>query len=349
MVAERRLTQYAELHGCSCKVDQEQLQDLLEDVGLAGHDDTLLIGVGDDAAAMALSEELVLVSTIDYFTPIVDDPHDFGAIAACNAASDAFATGAIDDLGMLAVLAMPRELSDATSAVLSGMRRAIEAMEGAIVGGHTILNPWPIAGGAVYATTGDSSLLRTDGAQVGDQLYLTKPLGTQPAMGAYRERDGEFAETIAEATHRPIEDIADEAIAWMKTPNRAAAAVGREVATAATDVTGFGLAGQCRELAGHSNVGVDITRLPVIAGTPALSSLFGYGLRAGESAETSGGLLVTVPDEDAHRLESAFDAAGVFLRQVGQITDGAGVSIADPTIEPVQGPPDRDSIVSAGE
>jgi selenide,water dikinase len=333
--ADVRLTEYADLHGCSCKVGQGDLDDLLAQAGLTEPSDDLLFGVGEDAAARRLTDDLALVSTVDFFTPIVDDPYEYGRVAACNAASDAFATGATDDLDFLVVLGLPQEVTDVAPAVLAGVADAVEGMGGAVAGGHTIISPWPFAGGAVSATASPEVLLTSQGASPGDELYLTKPLGTQSAMGALRVTDGEFADLVADAAGRPVERIGEAALAWMTTPNRTAAEAARELATAATDVTGFGLVGQSEVLAGNSGVGVEVTRLPVIEGTEDLSALFGYGLGDGESAETSGGLLLTVPEGRAGDLESRFDASGVFHRRIGRVTDGSGVSLRDPELEPV--------------
>jgi len=331
-----RLTEYTELHGCSCKVGQSDLGSLLADAGLTGDSDALLFGVGEDAAARKLTDDLALVSTVDFFTPIVDDPYDFGRIAACNAASDAFATGAVENLDCLVVLGLPRDLTDNAAPILAGMADALDGMDGVIAGGHTIMSPWPFAGGAISATTRPDALLTSQGASPGDRLYLTKPLGTQPAMGATRVTDEQFVETVTDATDRPLDRIASEAVAWMTTPNRDTTLACREYATAATDITGFGLVGQSRVVADRSNVGIELTHLPVIAGTPALSSLFGYGLTAGESAETSGGLFVAVPPDTTDAVEAAFEDAGVFFRQVGRATDGSGVTVDDPTVEAVR-------------
>ncbi|UHQ96188.1 selenide, water dikinase SelD [Natrinema halophilum] len=331
------LTEYAELHGCSCKVGQAELDSLLTDVGLSEAQEELQFGVGEDASARVIADGLSVVSTIDFFTPIIDDPYEFGRIAACNAASDAFATGAGDDLTFLVVLGLPQELTDAATDVLCGIVDAVDDMEGVVAGGHTIMNPWPIAGGSVIATTPSEHVLQTSDASPSDRLYLTKPLGTQPAMGALRVRDGEFGETIAETTARPVQDIADEALAWMTTPNRDAMLAAREYATAATDITGFGLLGQARVLAENAGVGVELTHLPIIDGTLELSQLFGYGLEDGESAETSGGLLLAVPDRQTDAFESSLSDANVFYRHVGRVTTDSGATIVDPTIERVHG------------
>jgi len=330
-----RLTAYAELHGCSCKVGQADLDALLSAAGLDDPSEELLFGVGEDAAARRLREDLALVQTVDYFTPVVDDPYDFGRVAACNAASDAFATGATANLNCLVVLGLPRDLTDVAPRILAGIADAMADVDGVVAGGHTTLNPWPFAGGAVTATAHPEDLLTTRDAAPGDRLYLTKPLGTQPATGALRVRDGEFAETVRSAVDRPIEAIGADALAWMTTPNRAATRAARGHAAAATDVTGFGLLGQARVVARRSGVGVEITRLPVVAGTPALSRLFGYGLEAGESAETSGGLLLSVRPESVGDLEAAFEAAGVFYREVGRVTDGECAALVDPVVEAV--------------
>jgi len=330
------LTEFAELHGCSCKVGQGDLEALLRETGLDRADDDLLFGVGEDAFARRLREDLALVGTVDFFTPIADDPYDFGRVAACNAASDAFATGATENLTCMVVLALPRATTDCAPAIIAGMADVLGNVEGTVAGGHTTMNPWPIAGGAVTATGDPGQFMTTTGAQPGDRLYLTKPLGTQPAMGAHRVRDGEFGDSVRDVTDRGIGDIAADALDWMTTPNRDAARVARAYATAATDVTGFGLRGEARVLASRSGVGVEITRLPVIDGTPPLSRLFGYGLEDGESAETSGGLLIAVSPERAATLEDGFAERGVFVREVGRITDGSGVRLGEPEIDAVR-------------
>lgn len=330
-----RLTQYAELHGCSCKVGQEDLDALLAETAPFDPNDHLLFGVGEDAAARQLTEDLAMVTTIDFFTPIVDDPYDFGRVAACNAASDAFATGAVDNLTGLVAMGLPQELTATAAEILAGIVDAFESMDGVVAGGHTTMNPWPFAGAAVTATASPDQLLTATGASPGDRLYLTKPLGTQPAMGGLRVRDEKFETTVRNACPRSIEEVGREAIEWMTTPNREAARIVREYATTATDVTGFGLVGQARNVAERSGVGIEITGVPVIEGTVELSELFGYGLESGESAETSGGLLVSVPPARAEKLEQSLSKAGVFFQQIGRATEGTGVTLADPTVSEI--------------
>lgn len=330
-----RLTEYAELHGCSCKVGQSDLAELLTDAGVNEPATDLLFGVGEDAGARQIGSDLALVQTVDFFTPIIDDPFEFGRVAACNAMSDAFATGATENLSCLVVMGIPRELTDVASEILAGMTDSVAGVGGAIAGGHTTLNPWPFAGGAVTATAHPDDLLTTSTAEPGDRLYLTKPLGTQPAMGALRVGE-EFEEQIQAAVERPIADIGSDALRWMTTPNRDAVEAGGEIARAATDVTGFGLLGQARVLAQNAGVGVEIDTLPVIDGTLELSRLFGYGLEDGESAETSGGLLFAVESNRQNALEDALSSAGVYHEAVGRVTDGEGATLVDPGIEVVR-------------
>jgi selenide,water dikinase len=330
------LTEYAELHGCSCKIGQNDLESLLAETGLDTDRPELLFGVGEDAAARTVTEDRALVSTIDFFTPIIDDPYAYGRVAACNAASDAFAKGAAEELTFLVVLGLPRELTDVAPAILDGIADAAASMDGVVAGGHSVLNPWPIAGASVTATAHPDNLVTTEGATPGDRLYLTKPLGTQPAMGALRVQDGEFGEQVRSATDRTISAIGADALEWMTTPNRAAARAFSEApVTAATDVTGFGLLGQSEHVAANAGIGIELTHLPVIAGTPPLSDLFGYGLLDGESAETSGGLLVAVTPDGAADFEAALEDRGVFYREIGRVTEPPDVTLDDPTVEEI--------------
>ncbi|MFT4930290.1 MAG: selenide,water dikinase [Natronomonas sp.] len=330
------LTEYAELHGCSCKIGQSDLESLLAETGLDADRPELLFGVGEDAAARTVTDDRATVSTIDFFTPIIDDPYAYGRVAACNAASDAFAKGATEELSFLVVLGLPRELTDAAPAILDGIADGAASVDGVVAGGHSVLNPWPLAGAAVTATAHPDDLVTTDGATPGDRLYLTKPLGTQPAMGALRVQSGEFGDTVRGAPDRSIPEIGEAALRWMTTPNRGAAeAFGEAPVTAATDVTGFGLLGQAEHLAANASVGIEITHLPVIAGTPPLSDLFGYGLLEGESAETSGGLLVAVAQHGGDDFEAVLDDRGIFYREVGRVTEPPDVALVDPTVEEV--------------
>lgn len=331
-----KLTEYADLHGCSCKLGQSDLHGLLAKTGLDTDRAELLFGVGEDAGARKLSDEIALVSTIDYFTPIIDDPHEYGRVAVTNAASDAYAKGATERLSFLVVLGLPKEITEYAVDVLSGIADGVAEMDGIIVGGHTIISPWPLAGAAVNAVASPESLVTTQNARPGDVLYLTKPLGTQPAMGALRVKDGEFGDQIRAKTSRDIDDIGLDALEWMGTSNRQAAmAFESAPVTASTDITGFGLRGQSQQVTTNSGVGFEITHLPVIAGTAPLSELFGYGLLDGKSAETSGGLLISVDPSGASDLEAALDERDVFYRKVGQVTDGEGVTFADPTVEEI--------------
>lgn len=330
------LTKYADLHGCSCKLGQSDLGGLLEETGLNTDRDELVFGVGEDAAARKVTDDLAIVSTIDYFTPIIDDPYEYGRVAVTNAASDAYAKGATEQLSFMVVLGLPKEITEYAIDILSGIVDAVADMDGVVVGGHTVINPWPLAGAAVNAVATPESLVTTREASPGNVLYLTKPLGTQPAMGALRVKDGEFGDQVQEATDQNIEAIGADALEWMETPNRdAAKAFESAPVTASTDITGFGLRGQSKQVANNSGVGLEITHIPVVAGTASLSKMFGYGLLDGDSAETSGGLLMAVESDGTGDLEAELEARDVFYRKVGRVVAGEGVTIDDPTIEKI--------------
>lgn len=335
MTDSETLTNYTELHGCSCKLGQQQLDNLLTNVSLQPQTQ-MEISIGDDAAVRQIADELCLVTSIDYFTPIVDDPYDYGRIAACNAVSDIFATGATENLTFLAVLGLPEELDSVAKPLLNGIIDMAENVNGTLAGGHTILNPWPIAGASVSATVSSSNVKRVDDATPGDKLYLTKPLGTQPAMAAKRMINSEFEETVRDSTLRPIEDIADEAVSWMTTPNNKVIEAAGDFMSAVTDVTGFGLRGHAEEMANKAGVGIRISEIPIIDGTVVLSELFGYGLETGESAETSGGLLISVRPEKTESFEQTLSANGHYYRQIGQVVPSRGIHFADPNIAPVK-------------
>ncbi len=281
------------------------------------------VGVGDDAAVIRVDGGY-LIQSVDFFTPIHPDPYTQGRIAANNSINDVFAMGATEVLSVLVVSGFNRELTEEDAReMLQGFADQCREVDAPVVGGHTIMNPWPILGGCVtgfaeqYVTVG--------GAEPGDVLYLTKPLGTQPAMAALRMPEDVRRQFL---TDSELEEVVDLAVEVMTEPLRDAAEAALEVGVhAMTDVTGFGLRGHAGEMAEASGVRVVIERLPVIPGTTKLSRALGYGLERGESAETAGGLMVAVPEERAEDLEDAFERRDVWYRRIGRVEEGSGVKI----------------------
>jgi selenide,water dikinase len=267
------LTSLSHGAGCGCKLPAADLLPILRGLPVSA-DPRLLIGSasGDDAAVFLVRDDLALVQTVDFFTPIVDDPFDFGRIAAANALSDVYAMGGLP-LTALNLVAFPLEAlgADVLREVLCG-GLAIAAEAGcAIVGGHSIDDPEPKYGLAVTGTVDPAQILTNAGARPGDALVLTKPLGVGAVCTA-RKRGAAGDDELAAAVETMVMLNA-----------RASAQALAASAHAATDVTGFGLLGHLHGLARESGLAAEVQAdaLPVLPG--ALEAL------DGESGVSGGG------------------------------------------------------------
>lgn len=249
-----RLTEWTSCGGCAAKWGASLLSDLVKDLP-AAIDPSLLVGLApfDDAAVYQVTDDVALVSTTDFFPPLVDDPDDFGAIAAANACSDVFAMGGRVVLAVN-IAAFPENLPrDVIAAIFAGAAETISRAGGTIAGGHTIRNPEPIFGLAVQGVVDPRRIFRKAGARAGDVAILSKPLGTGLVTSA-----GTTEQKSA-------------AITGMRTLNRAAAEAlvkNASAVSAVTDVTGYGLAGHGWEIAERSGVTlcIDTTSLPLYPG-----------------------------------------------------------------------------------
>ncbi|MEM4446191.1 MAG: selenide, water dikinase SelD [Candidatus Jordarchaeales archaeon] len=211
--------------------------------------------------------------------------------------------------------------------ILRGIKDYLSEVGGALVGGHTIFNPWPLSGGEVTAIAHPSQIVYQRGARAGDVLVLTKPLGTQPAMAVYRSvKEPETRELVLSVlSEKEAEELVRKAIGFMTQSNKPVAEAMREVKpNAATDVTGFGLVGHAGNMARESGVDVEIQFLPVMRGAVQVSELFGYGLERGEAAETSGGILASLPKEKVDEFLGELKKRGVTAYIVGEIKRGEG-------------------------
>ncbi|HZB43556.1 MAG TPA: selenide, water dikinase SelD [Ilumatobacter sp.] len=310
-----RLTEWTSCGGCAAKWGASLLSDLVAE--FPHHEDpALMIGLApfDDAAIYKVSDEVALVSTTDFFPPLVDDPSDFGAIAAANACSDVFAMGGRVVLA-INVAAFPEHFPrEAIVAIFEAGSKVVAEAGGTVAGGHTIRNPEPIYGLAVQGLVRPDRVFRKGGAIPGDVLMLSKPLGTGLVLAA--------GSTEQKAT----------AIAGMRSLNRAASetlqAMFAEV-HAVTDVTGYGLAGHGWETAQRSGVRVVVDTSGLYAYPGALEAAI-EGTRTGGDArnrdylagnsdssaeaagealcfdpQTSGGLLAAVTPDAASVLAAA--------------------------------------------
>jgi selenide,water dikinase len=335
-----RLTSLAHGGGCGCKLAPSVLQQLIGDQPQTQHFAQLLVGAetGDDAAVWDLDGETCILATTDFFMPVVDDPGDFGRIAATNALSDIYAMGGAPIMA-LAILGMPLGKVDVATvrAILQGGASICAQAGVPVAGGHSIDSVEPIYGLAVIGAAPKAQIRRNADARPGDALILTKALGVGVYSAAFK-KDALSAEAY------------DEMIASTTQLNRIGAALAREDAVhGVTDVTGFGLLGHALEMARGSAVALclDADSLPLFRQTAALvrqgfvtgaseRNWASYGesvkLPAGfpdwrrqilTDPQTSGGLLVSCMETEADRLVSELFAAGYKAsRRIGRVESG---------------------------
>ena len=304
--------------------------------------ENLLVGLApaDDAAVYRLDDERAIIFTLDFFPPVVDDPSDYGAIAATNALNDVFAMGGTPLLA-LSIAAFPESLpTEMLGAIFAAADAQVRAAGGLLAGGHTIRDEEPKYGLAVVGTVRPDGIWPKNGAKPGDAAFLTKPLGTGLIMTGYKRGD---------AGSQQLE----RAVRWMRTLNMDAASALRSLEpNAVTDVTGFGLFGHAHEVADRSGVRIRLEseRFPAIdgaldlarkgvrtSGDPRNRDFAGPHLEIGEVSEaltalgfdpqTAGGLFVTVPSEKGPVLEAEFESKQLFLRRVGRVEEGSGVVV----------------------
>jgi len=332
-----KLTGFSHCAGCAAKLDSLTLAKLVEELP-PEVDGRVLVGLetGDDAGVFLLRDDLAIVQTLDFFPPIVDDPYAFGQIAAANALSDVYAMGG-KPVTALNIMAFPPERipQDVITAILRGGFDKVREAGAFIMGGHTIKDETLKYGLAVTGAINPSNIFTNKGARAGDALILTKKLGTGLITSGAR------ADAVSEATLKEVIDS-------MSTLNKAASeTMVKFQPNACTDVTGFSLIGHACIMARASNVGVILRwrSVPIFdeAVTMAEMGLMPEGSHANRhaferfvevrdavpegvmdvlyDAQTSGGLLISVPADRADALLSALHAAGVASAAlVGEIT-----------------------------
>jgi selenide,water dikinase len=313
------LTSLASGAGCGCKLAAADVLPIVRTLPVRD-DDRLLVGsaTGDDAAVVAVGPGLALVQTVDFFTPLVDDPYDFGRIAAANALSDVYAMGGTP-LSALNIVAFPLQRlgGDVLAAILRGGLDVVTGAGAMIAGGHSIADDEPKYGLAVTGLVDPARMVTNAGGRAGDVLVLTKPLGVGAIVTACKRGVGDAA-LLARAVDTMVSLNADAA----------AAALGAGV-HAMTDVTGFGLLGHLHHLARESGLAaeVDAAAAPALEGVPELlegeEGVSGGSRRNAEwaagfatfddgvpawrrrlvtDATTSGGLLAALPADAAAAL-----------------------------------------------
>lgn len=323
-----RLTKVVPVHGCSCKLPQYQLGELLDQAGLTGDfGEEVLAGPWENSSVVKIADGIAVLNTLDFFTPMVDEPEIQGRIAGSNVTSDIYTLAVTKIASVLTIMAFPENMpTELAVGMLKGFGDFCREMDAPVVGGHTIRNPWPIIGGAATGIGDPEKIVYTKGAKPGDRLFLTKPLGIAPTMAAYRLRkEEEGKELLADVPESLVDAAVNQAISGMVTSNKPVAEAMQKVPVhAATDVTGFGLKGHAANMAMLGKVDIVIDNLWVIRGTPVLTEIFGYPLLSGESKETAGGMLIAVAKEEADDLQSELDKRKVRYCEVGYVTGGNG-------------------------
>lgn len=284
-----RLSALSHGGGCGCKLAPSVLQELLMSDPLPHPYRQLLVGTetGDDAAVWELEDGNCVVATTDFFMPMVDDPHDFGRIAATNALSDVYAMGGMPIMA-LAILGMPidKVAPEIVRRILAGGASVCAAAGIPVAGGHSIDTLEPIYGLAVIGTVGKEHIRRNADAKAGDTLILTKPLGVGVYSAAFKKN------ALAPAAY-------DELIATTTLLNRVGARLAREPSVhAMTDVTGFGLLGHTLEMAKGSGLTaiIDATSLPYLEQAATLAQR-GFVTGASERNWRSYGHDVSLPQD----------------------------------------------------
>jgi len=298
---------------------------------------------------LRINDDLAIVQTVDFFAPVVDNPYEYGAIAAANSMSDVFAMGGRVTMG-LNIAAFPDDLDiGILSEIFRGGADKLAEAGGVIAGGHTVTDDEPKYGIAVTGTIHPDRIWAKSGARAGDVLFLTKPLGSGVLTTAAKQQ-------------KIPRDVLEPAIEQMLRLNLRARDIAVDhIVHASTDITGFGLAGHAWEMATRSGVAIDIdmSALPVL---PHVRELVAAGVMAGGlhrnrdhfssltdgvsisvgiadeevaiafDPQTSGGLMFAIPGDAADEFESAFQATGESIWRIGRVSHGRGVHLSGPTV-----------------
>jgi selenide,water dikinase len=307
-----KLTEWTKCGGCAAKWGASPLDDLVRQLACDDGATDLLVGLApfDDAAVFRISDDVALVSTTDFFPPLVDDADDFGAIAAANALSDVFAMGGRPILA-LNVAAFPEGFpADVIGSIFAAASRVVAEAGAVVAGGHTIRSEEPIFGLAVQGTVHPDAVWTKAGARPGDRLVLSKPIGSGIVLAGGSAKD----KTAAVGRMRTLNASAASALSALGAPPHAV-----------TDVTGFGLLGHAWEMAERSacRLVIDAAAVPFYEGALGLA---GSGVRTGGDARNRahlGGRVVTTVSPAVEAL--AYDpqtSGGLLAAVTGDAVDG---------------------------
>lgn len=270
-------------------------------------------GIGMDCSIIQSKKypEFSVISTTDFFFPLVEDPYVQGKIACANVLSDMYALGCVEVDNMLMLLAASLDMTEEERLITSrlmmqGFNDLAKEAGTVVSGGQTVLNPWPIIGGVAQSMVKSTDFIMPVNAVVGDVLVLTKPLGTQVAVNLKQWMSKESSKWNSSkpfVTSEEVDEAYSSAMLSMSTLNRYGAVLMHKYkAHGATDVTGFGILGHASNLASNqiAKVSFKIDTLPILKNMNVINSnVYDFGLMKGTSAETSGGLLIALPRNSA--------------------------------------------------
>jgi len=316
--SEYRLTKDVKIHGWSCKLGQNDLNDLLAKVGLAGD-------IEDAAIIPIPNSDLLLIKNIDIFTPIIDEPEIAGEIAACNVTNDIFAMNVPEISGMLVFLAISNKTPmKVAEGILKGIKYFMEEkLNSKVVGGHTIYSEWPLIGGEASGYVNKDAIIQKQGVKKGDKLILTKPIGLQAIMASYRILK-DVPEMLENYSQNELQKSIDLAVKIMTTPNQMVVKTIHSYKDfsfihALTDITGFGLAGHTAEILQNSDLSAIIETVPSIKFSKEISDELGYSFDDCYCHETAGGMLLAVDPEKVEEFTNRLTSNRISNWIVGKI------------------------------
>jgi len=294
---------------------------------------------------------LATVSTCDFFYPLADDPYNQGRIAACNVLSDLYSMGVTRVDTVLMILGVSTKMTEqekevSTKLLMQGFSDTAKEANTNVTGGQTVFNPWCMIGGTAMTTMKKDEIIYPNNAEPGDVLVLTKPLGTQLAGNfnqwikeeKYKEK---WLQIASKTTEEKVRDAYEKAVSYMSMLNLPGAVLMQKYkAHAATDVTGFGLLGHAKNLAGAQKRKIDlvISKLPLLNDIYKLDKIArNFRLTEGLSAETSGGLLICLKKETVSNFISDYEKnTGLKAWIVGEVVEGTNQAKILPNSEIIE-------------
>ncbi|MFB6356963.1 MAG: selenide, water dikinase SelD [bacterium] len=319
----------------------EDLVQILSDLPEQVDDNLLVAGGPDDSGVYRIDDDNVMIQSVDFFTPIVDDPEAYGTIAAANSVSDIYAMGARPQTA-LNITGVPLEQVgiDRLKLILKAGQETMLEAGGVVVGGHTVKSPEPLYGMAVTGATDDETFLENARVRPGDRLILTKPIGTGIVTTAHKKQA------------LPEGSILREAITWMSQLNNVGATLAEEsLVSSMTDITGYGLVGHMLELLGEDfGASIEVNQIPLIDGlidlieaghVPGgsrdnwksvkhkveLETNYEYASEILGDAQTSGGLLLSVPETNLGDVKDVLSDRQLKSNVIGEIKDEAQITV----------------------